>query len=346
MPLQPPISKKEISDLPRVLREALETGRAEYDELLRRTAWGDPPVYFVGSGTCHSVARYAAEVFETLLGWACSSGIPVEFSAEALLSVRLRSVFWLISDGNDAPEMLEVLNAVRKRNGIVLALVPNPEDPLAKAADGVFLARAAGEGGVVRRTICLQATVGCIALLTAKALKRNCAQFETLEREFLKLPSQVSWALTQLREPVRALASELTRAENLYIYAEGAYSAIAASSAALLNDLAGIHSQELNLADNVMQQGNPCGRDATLLILSGSRARAKKQVQRTFEWAKRGGGKILSMTDGNDSILARKSAMTLLLPTLSEPAGAILAHVIMAWAAYEARGLARPSPNG
>ena len=340
-----PSVKKELSELPYALRETLEKGRAEYDNLVRRTAWGDPPVYFVGTGPSFSVARYAAEVFESLLGWPCTARRATELSADALTTVQPRSVFLFVSDGTESPEIFEAANAVRKRNGIVLALVASLEVPLATSADGVFLVHTGAERGHARLTICMQAAAGYIALLAAKAFKRNRPLFTTLEREFRDLPGHVNWALTQLREAVRALASELTRAKDLTILAGGSYSASAASAAALLRDVADIHSQELNSEATLTREGLPCGRNATLLVLTGSRCRAQKQVQRIFEWAKRKGARILSVTDGNDSILARQSTLALLLPPMSEPTGAILAHAVLAWAAYEARKLTSSTPS-
>jgi hypothetical protein len=48
---------------------------------------------------------------------------------------------------------------------------------------------------------------------------------------------------------------------------------------------------------------------------------------------------VLTLTDGNDSEVARQSAMTLLLPPLDEITGAVLAHAVMAWTVYEASRL-------
>ncbi len=331
-----PNIKKEILDLPRAIRETLEMGRPEYDALLRRTRWGESPIYFLGSGSSLPVAQFAAGAFESLLEWPCVVRSALELGADILATARPRSIFFLVSDGSATSELLEVAKAARDRNGTLLALVASPQDALSPAVDGVFVVRAGEERGGVRLPVCHQAAAGYVAFLAARALKRPRPLFDSLEREFAELPGQIEWAFSQHEEGVRSLAAELGRAKKLTILAGGSYYPVAVNVAALLEKLAGIAAETRNAADPQAAQEPGLARDVTLLVLTGSRCHEKKQVHGIAQYAKRGGTKICSLTDGNDSEISRRSALALLLPVLNEITGATLAHAIMVWVASHA----------
>ena len=335
--------RKEILDLPRAVRETLEKGRPEYGPVLRRTRWGELPIYFIGAGQGCAVARFAAHAFESLLEWPCIVRTPADFTAYAAASLRPRTIAILISGGPMDADLLEAAKVVRGRNGTALALVAKPEDPLAQATDGVFLVRAGEEpGGGIRLPLCQQAAIGYIALLAAQTLKRHRPQFDSLEGEFGKIPDHIEWAFGQLTQGVSSLASELARAKSLTLLAGGAYESTALLAAALLRSLAGIHAAPANASEMLMPQGRPFIREETLLVLSGSHCRVKKQVHRIVEAAQRAGTNIFALTDGSDAELTRRSALSLLLPPLHEITSATLAHALLAWTAYHA---GRPGPH-
>jgi fructoselysine-6-P-deglycase FrlB-like protein len=333
--------RKGILDIPRAVQETLEKGRPEYDSLVRRIRWGELPIYFVGVGEGFAIAHFAAMAFESLLEWPCVLRTPGDFTAYAAASVRPRAIAILFSSGQGNPDLLEVARLMRARNGTALALVAKPEDPLAKATDGVFLVRAGEErGDEIRRPICQQAACGCIALLAAKALKRHRSQHASLEEEFAKLPAHLEWALSQLGDGVQALASELARAQSLTLLAGGSYYSTAVRAASFLRKVAGTPAAAVNAAEIEPSQASAFDRDGALLVLSGSRCRVKKQVHGIVEAAKRSGAAIFSITDANEPELARRSVLSLLLPVLHEITGATLAHALMVWMAYHA---ARPA---
>jgi DNA-binding MurR/RpiR family transcriptional regulator len=310
-------------------------GRPEYDQLVRRVRWGEWPIYFLGSGGGFPVAHFAAHAVESLLEGPCIVRTPADFTAGAGV-IRPRTVAMLISSGQESPDLLEAAKVLRTRNGTVLALVSKPDEPLAQAAAVAFLVHTGEESGAICSPICQQAALGCIALLAAKALKRPRPQFLSLEDEMAKLPEHLEWALVQLTKGVRALAAELGRAKSLTLLAGGSYHSTAMLAASHLRKLAGIRAAAQNAAEMALPQGAAFGRDETLLVLSGSRCRVKKQVHAMVETAKRAGTCIFSLTDGNDPEVTRRSALSLLLPPLHEVTGATLAHAIMAWTAYHA----------
>jgi fructoselysine-6-P-deglycase FrlB-like protein len=334
--------RKGILDVSHAVQQTLEKGRPEYDASLRRIRWGELPIYCVGAGHGYAVAHFAASAFETLLEWPCGVRAVADFAAYSAASVRPRTIALLISSGEESPDLLAAAKLTRARSGIALVMTPRPEDPLAGTADGVFLVRAGEErGGEIRLPICQQAACGSIALLAAKALKRHRPQHDSLEEEFTRLPAHLDWALSQLGEGVRSLASELARAKSLAILAGGSYYSTALLAVSLLRKLAGIRAVAINAAEMASPQTMPFDRDESLLVLSGSRCGVKRHVHAIVEAAKRVGASVLSISDANEPELARRSALSLLLPVLNEITGATLAHALMAWTAYHA-GLPGP----
>jgi len=204
--------------------------------------------------------------------------------------------------------------------------------------------RAGAERGGVRLSICQQAAAGYIALLAARALKRRSSKIDSLEKEFAELPGRIEWAFTQQGEGLRSLASELAGATSVMVLGGGSYHSPAVMVAALLSRLAGIPAGGMNVTEASALRERLAGRGATLLVLTGSHCGARKQVQAAVEGASRAGTKILSLTDGNDPEVSRRSALTLLLPPLSELTGSTLAHAVMAWTAQHAgRAASRPT---
>lgn len=344
MPSDP---RKEIHDLPAALRETLEKGRPEYERLIRQTRWGELPLYFLGRGPALAVGLSGALACQTLLEWPAVIHTPDDFNAYCLPLLRPRSVLWFISTGKESPETLEVAKAARARGATVLALVESPQNPIAPESDGVFLVRAGQElGKGTSVAICQSAAINFIALLMARALKRSSAKFDTLEDEFAKLPEHLTWVFTQLSQAMDSLAAELTAQEGVTLLAGGFYYPAAVHAASLLSQLGGVRAEALNATALPPSEMASFVRHKTLLVISGSRVRVKKQVHEAVETAKRSGARILSLTDGNDPEVSRRSALSLLLPVLSEMTGATMAAAVLAWVAgqcsrYGKRALGR-----
>jgi DNA-binding MurR/RpiR family transcriptional regulator len=78
------------------------------------------------------------------------------------------------------------------------------------------------------------------------------------------------------------------------------------------------------------------GRDAAVVVLSGSRCRLKRDVHYFARACEEGGQRLLSITDSNDRELVSASSLAVLLPSLGEMAGSVLALIALVAAAYEA----------
>ena len=328
--------RQEILELPRSLKETLEKGRAEYEAVVRQTRWGDGPVYLMGSGASKAVALAGAYALESLLGWPAIHRTPQAFEAYVLPALRPRSVLLLISPSGEETASLSVAQAAQSRGAKVLALTAKPESPLARSADGLLLFRRFDqqEAGMMS-LVCQHAAVGCLALVAAQALKRPQPFQESVAAEFDKLAGHIEWVLTQLTDVVRSLVNELKGLRVLDVVGAGFYHPTALLAAYLFRNLSGIHAQGWEASDFISEFGDKLERDALVVCLSGSRGRLKKVVHQAAAQAKAAGARVVSITDANDRELSARSALSVLLPSLTEVVGASLMLALLEWVIYQ-----------
>jgi len=326
--------RQQFLNLPRALRETVEKGRPEYEELVRRTRWGEVPIHMVGSGPSFAVGLAGAYAFESLLGWPVVARTPEEFQAYSQSGLRARSILFVLS-WEGSSELLELVRTAKAHGATVLALTSNAQSPLAKAVDGVFLAR----GGEEYREdctagVCQLAAVHCLAGVAAQVLKRPSPQIETLEGELRALPEHVEWVLTQLPDAVRSLAGELSGRRAVSVVAGGLYYPAALLGASALGNLGRIRAQVFTPDEMDVRPPEALEHGEVVLVLSGSRCRLKKRLHGLIERLKRAGVKILAVTDHNEPEVTRCATLAVLLPNLSESVGSIVALTFLDWAAY------------
>lgn len=335
--------RQQFLNLPRVLRETVEKGRPEYEDLVRRTRWGEVPIYIVGSGASFAVGLAGAYAFENLLGWPVVVRTPEEFQAYSQSALRPRSIVLVIS-WKGATELLEVVRAARARGATVLALTGDGQSPLAKAADGVFMARGGDECGQGFAADVVQlAAMHCLTAAAAHVLKRPSPQIETLEGELRALPEHVEWVLTQLPEAVRSLAGELAGGRGVSVVAGGCYYSAALLGARTLRGLGRLRVQVLTPDEMDAWPGEAFENGEVVVVLSGSRCRVKRQVHILIERLKPTEARILAVTDHNEPEITRRAALAVLLPNLSENVGSI---VVLAFLGWISRQLAAPQARG
>jgi glucosamine--fructose-6-phosphate aminotransferase (isomerizing) len=329
--------KAEILDIPRALRETLEKGRPEYDALVRRTRWGDGPIYIVGSGPPLVAGLTAAYAFESLLGWPALVREAAVFQAYAAPGLRPRSVLLAISGSGEESELMEVAEVARARGATVLVLASNTQSRLAQMADGVFLVRAGEESGAgAKLAVCQQAAASYLGLVAARALKRQQPSLAAMEADFEKLPAHVEWVLTQLRDAAQSFAAELRGWRSLSAVGGGFYHPAALEWAWRVRKLTGIDARGFEVAEFLHGPLASLEREATVVVISGSRCRAKKHINQLVARLKKVKLRVFSVTDGNDPEVSRHSELAVLLPLLSEAAGATLALALLDWVAYQA----------
>jgi fructoselysine-6-P-deglycase FrlB-like protein len=328
--------KAEMLDIPRALRETLEKGRPEYDALVRRTRWGDGPIYIVGSGPPLVAGLTAAYAFESLLGWPALVREAAVFQAYSASELRPRSVLLAISGSGEDRETVEVAEMARGRGATVLVLASNAQSGLAQMADGVFLVRAGEESGAgAKLAVCQQAAASYLGLVAARALKRHQPSLEAMEADFEKLPAHVEWVLTQLTDAAQSFAAELRGWRSLCVVGGGFYHPAALQWAWLARKVTGIDARGFEVAEFLHGPLVSLEREAAVIVLSGSHCRAKKHINQLVERSKKVKLRIFAVTDGNDPEVSRHSELAVLLPVVSEAAGATVALALLDWVAYQ-----------
>jgi glucosamine--fructose-6-phosphate aminotransferase (isomerizing) len=332
--------REQIMEIPRALRETLEKGRPEYDALVRRTRWGEGPVYLCGCGASALVSPGGAYAFESLLGWPAVAREAKTFESYALSVLRPRSVVLIISASGEAPEALELARAADMRGATVLALTGSSASALARAAEGAFLTRAELADEAATTAVCQHAALIYAALVAAQVLRRPRPQEDLLEEELQELPQRVAWAFTQLLDAIRSLGAELRGLGQFGVVGSGFYLAPALRGAWRMRALAGLRATAMNALE--LRSWEPVKPGDTFLFLSGARSKMKKVVHEAVARAKIAGARILSVTDKNDRELLERSEVAVLLPSLMEPAGATLTLALLEWLAVEASRQPRP----
>lgn len=345
-------AKQEIMDVPRVLRETLEKGRPEYEVLVRQTRWGEGPIYLVGSGASLYAAMTGAYAFEALLGWPAIARVSLAFATYSISVLRPGSILIAIAPSGESSETLAMARAAKARGAKVLALTSNPESALAKMAAGVFLLRS-GENDTqgLKAMVCEQVAISYMSLAAARTLRPRRPELDLLEEEFKKLPQNVESILNHMLDAVRSFASQLKDSRRVSVVGGGFYYPTALRGAHLLNKVGQMHAEAFDALQVREDLPEIPAQDSGFIFVSGSRCRVKRDVQSVVARVKQLGWKIFSITDGNDRELANSSTLGVLLPTLTEMVGSVLAGVLLQRVACELAldrrpdsRLSRPAP--
>ncbi len=319
-------------------------GRPQYDALVRHAAWGERPVFIIGAGSSCWAGLTGAYAFESLLGLPVVVRTPGVFSAYTLSALTFRSLLIAISPSGESEKTLEAAQRAKDRGAIVWAVTTNPMSRLGKLADGVapmYLHEAAADG--IQSAFCQHAAMLFLALAAARALKRRVPLLEAQETELEKLPENIERVQNQFTDAARALAGELRSLPRVVLIGGGLYHPVALQAAYHLEVLAGLPVagyELLHFRDvlfPLLQSGTG------VLMLSGSRFHLKAEaLQAARDAGEKVGGKLFAITDSNDRELSGSATLSVLLPTLTEPAGALLALAFLDCLTHHAAG---NSPN-
>lgn len=325
-------ARQEILGLPRTLAETLEKGHPEYEDLLRRTRWGEGPVYLLASGTSWYAGLTGVYAFETLLGRPAVARAPAVFAAYSISLLGPGVVAIAISPHGESSAVLEVARAARARGASLLVLTNRPETTVAKMASGILRLRTDSRGSGA--AVCEQAVMSYLGLIAARTFRKHQAQFEVLEKEFARLPGAIEWVLHQMSDAVKSLALELTASRRVFILGGGFYHPSALQGEHLLRELGG-DAKALDPTEFSDRSLDLSDKNSVLLAMSGSRCRLKKGIHEVLERVSHSGVKILAITDNNDRELLELSRLAVLLPNLTEVIGAVLASVLIHSVAFQ-----------
>ncbi len=320
-------TRAKILEIPRLLRDTLEKGVHEYETLIRGVRWGESPIYICGCGASLPLSPAGAYLFEWLAGWPALARSASVFEAYSALAVRARSVVLVISASGEDAESLETVRMARSRGAVPLALTRSANSPLAKACEGVFLTRDEGAEDSAAAAVCQLAALSSIVLTAARLLKRSNPSLDLLEAELRRLPEQMEWSFTQLRDALRSLAGELRALERFWLVGGGLYHPVVARMAWRFSTSGEV--QGIEASDFLAGHSSHLRSGEAALFVSGSRLRAKRPLQEAAAQVKVKGGRLFSMTDSNDRELVNRCEMAVLLPALSEVGGSVLALALL-----------------
>lgn len=338
--------KHEIHEIPRALRLMQAQGQPQYDALVRQSGWTEKPVFIVGGGSSYWAALTGAYALESLLRLPVVVRAPAVFSAYSNSTLTVRSLLLAVSPSGECKETLEAAQRAKKQAATVWAVTANPQSTLGKLADGVvqiYLYEASADG--IQSAFGQHAAVVFLALAAARALKRRAASLEAQEKDLEKLPENVERVQNQFADAARALANGLSSLHRLWLTGGGFYHPIALQAASHLAAWAGIRARGFDLARFQHALPTPLHAETGVLFLSGSRCALKAEAHQAAQGArKKAGGKLFAITDSNDRQLSDSTALSVLLPMLTEPAGALLTLAFLdSVADYAARNSAATS---
>ena len=328
--------RQEVLEIPAALRETLIKGHAEFEALIRATQWGQGPLYIVGSGRSFIAGLAGARAFEATLHRPVICRPANDFRAYSTALIQQHPVLLAISYSGAENEILEAAHAARRRGAKVLAVTGSTTNELATISQGVFLVRAGEEAGLgVKVSVCEQAAITYISLLTARLLQRPDTRIASCLMEFEKLPEQAEWVLLKIQDAIRSFAAELNTAKSLIVAGAGFYHPVALQWARLVAQLGTIRAVVADPSDFLQFFSDVREPEPSLVVLSGSQCRLKRELQEFVASSRKSIPRILTITDANDRDLIDASSLAVLLPPLEEMIGSLLALIALCSAACE-----------
>lgn len=231
----------EAAEAPEVIARQLAANRKALDRL-GTTLRDDPPRAIVtcARGSSDHAATYLKHLVETRAGVFVTSASPSVSSIYNAAPAMKDALAIGLSQSGKSPDLLATMNAAKQAGARTLALVNDPDSPLARMADTTLPLHAGAE-------ISVAATKSFIALLAASATlvatwTRDAALYDELDR----LPTLLTkaWA-----SDWSAMVERLIDARGLYVIGRGPGFGIAQEAALKLKETCGLHAEAFSAAE-------------------------------------------------------------------------------------------------
>jgi glucosamine--fructose-6-phosphate aminotransferase (isomerizing) len=235
------IMYREAAEAPECVENQLQRNAASLAALADRLRAQPPPAMVtIGRGSSDHAATYARYLVETRLGILTSSLSPSIFSVfKAPLSLR-NMLCLVISQSGRSPDLLAAAGAARDSGAIVVALVNDPESPLAEIAS-IVLPQGAGPEKSAAATKSFITSLSAIAQMVAL-----WSGDEAMQAALPQLPS----ALRQAWEEDWSSCSDMLQvADHLYTVGRGTHLAVAQEAAHKLKETCLIHAEAFSSAE-------------------------------------------------------------------------------------------------
>jgi glucosamine--fructose-6-phosphate aminotransferase (isomerizing) len=232
---------REAAEAPDRVEDQLQRNGATLATLAERLRARAPAAMVtIGRGSSDHAATYARYLVETRMGILASSLSPSIFSVfKAPLSLR-DMLCLVISQSGCSPDLLAAASAARDSGAIVVALVNDPDSPLAGIAS-VVLPQGAGPEKSAAATKSFITSLSAIAQMVAL-----WSGDEAMRAALPQLPSALAKAWD---EDWSACRDMLQTADHLYTVARGLHLAIAQEAAHKLKETCMIHAEPFSSAE-------------------------------------------------------------------------------------------------
>jgi glucosamine--fructose-6-phosphate aminotransferase (isomerizing) len=210
-------------------------------------------------GSSDSAATYAKYLLEIRMGLVVASVGP---SVRSIYGARPRmpgALFLAISQSGRSPDLIELAEAARADGALTVALVNDPQSPLAERCEVVLPMHAGPERSVA-------ATKSYIAsLASVLQLLAQWSDDAGLRTAVVRLPDDLNDAL---RRDWRPAVPMLSRLNNVYVVGRGPGFAAAQEAALKLKETCGIHAEALSAAELMHGPLALAGPDFPVLLFS------------------------------------------------------------------------------
>jgi glucosamine--fructose-6-phosphate aminotransferase (isomerizing) len=231
----------EIAEAPEAIARLLDREGAAIRSLGKRVAALAPPVIVTcARGSSDNAAAYAKYLTEIL------AGVPVASIGPSVASVyraplKLKGCVVLsVSQSGKSPDIVALQASARAAGAFAIAVVNEPDSPLATQADAVVPIHAGHE----RSVAATKTFLGCAAALAA--LAAAIGGDAVLEAAVAGLPATMARALTLDWEAAR---EPLARAPSAYLLGRGPSFPIAQEAALKLKETAVLHAEAYSSAE-------------------------------------------------------------------------------------------------
>jgi glutamine---fructose-6-phosphate transaminase (isomerizing) len=232
---------REAAEAPDCVERQLQRNAAVVASLAGKLRAKPPAaVVTIGRGSSDHAATYARYLVETRLGILSASLSPSIFSVfKTPLSLR-DMLCLVISQSGRSPDLLAAARGARDSGAIVVALVNDPDSPLAEIAS-VVLPQGAGPEKSAAATKSFITSLSAIAQLVA--LWSNDA---AMQAALPHLPAALAETWEEDWSPAR---DELRTADHLYAVGRGLHLAVAQEAAHKLKETCMIHAEAFSSAE-------------------------------------------------------------------------------------------------
>jgi glucosamine--fructose-6-phosphate aminotransferase (isomerizing) len=281
---------REAAEAPDCVENQLQRNAATLASLAGRLRT-NPPVAMVtiARGSSDHAATYARYLVEMQLGVLSSSLSPSIYSVfKAPLSLE-NSLCLAISQSGRSPDLIAAATAARDSGAIVVALVNDPDSPLADTAS-IVLPQGAGPEKSAAATKSFITSLSAIAQMVAL-----WSGDDAMQSALPRLPSAMAKAWEEDWSPCR---ETLQTADHLYTVGRGLHLSIAQEAAHKLKETCMIHAEAYSSAEVLHGPNELAGEGFPVLLFRSEDAGDESVVEAARRLAAQGAS--VMMAGGGD----------------------------------------------